>query len=78
MKIIPGSIVTITNLSKASWYLYKKYLNFSPLLRCPCNYKRNTIMIVEDVFPNNVVLLKIKGENNLTMTFLQDLRLVHE
>lgn len=78
MKFIPGTVVYIKNLSRASWYLYKKYLPDSPLLICPCHVKRNIPLVVIDVFNNGVVLLQVKNSVNLTMTFSNDLEAVYE
>ena len=78
MSLIPGSIVKISNLSKASYFLYKSYLKYSPLLICPCHVKRDKILKVEDTFENGVVLLSIKGSRALTMTFSSDLELLYE
>jgi len=78
MKFTPGQVVRISNLRKASFYLYKSYLNYSPLLICPCIVKRHELMTVIENFDNNVVLLKIKNSNSLTMTYAEDLESVFE
>jgi hypothetical protein len=76
-RFLPGTIVKINKLSKSSWNLYKKYLKDSPLLICPCHCK-NSIFIVIDNFNNGVVLLQIKNNSRLTMTYAQDLEAVYE
>ena len=78
MKLIPGTVVVISNLSKASHLIYKKFLHISPLLICPCVVKRDRLLTVVDYFDNGVVLLSIKGSKNLTMTYSSDLETVYE
>ena len=78
MKYIPGTVVTISNLSKASHFLYKKFLKQSPLLICPCHIKRDKIFTVIDCFDNGVVLLQLKNSNNLTMVYSKDLTAIYE
>jgi len=70
--------VKISNLSKSSYYLYKSYIRHSPLLICPCHVKRNVALVVEDVFDNGVVLLRLERGGALTMTFVSDLEPVFE
>jgi hypothetical protein len=65
---LPGTIVRISNLQKASWYLYKRYMPDSPLLICPCHCKKNIPLIVMDQFDNGVVLLQLKNSSSLTKT----------
>jgi hypothetical protein len=77
-KFLPGTVVRINQLQRASWYLYKKYLPESPLLICPCHVKKDKPLIVIDHFDNNVVLLQVKGSTALTMTFKQDLEAIYE
>jgi len=76
MKYIPGTIVTISNLSKASHFLYKKFKN--PLLVCPCHLKRDCIFTVIDYFDNGVVLLQLKNSTSLTMVYSKDLTAIFE
>jgi hypothetical protein len=78
IKFIVGTVVRINNLSKSSWYLYKKYLDQSPLLICPCHVKREVPLIVLDHFNNGIVLLQVKNSTALTMTFANDLRAIYE
>jgi len=78
MKFLPGSIVKIGHLSKASYYVYKSYLKYSPLLICPCVVKRDRLLRIEDTFENGIVLLSIKGSSALTMTYSTDLEAVFE
>jgi hypothetical protein len=77
-KFLPGTVVRIVNLQKSSWYLYKKYIKESPLLICPCHVKRNIPLIVLDHFDNSVVLLQIKNNSRLTMTYANDLEAIYE
>jgi len=77
MKIIPGMIVTIDNLSKSSYYLYRSYLQFSPLLICPCKLKHGQLLTVEDIIDNKAIL-KVNGQNILTMTYIKDLEPIYE
>jgi hypothetical protein len=77
-KFVPGTIVQITKLKKASWYLYKKYLPESELLICPCHVKRGTLLVVIDHFDNNVLLLQVKNNSRLTMTYSSDVEAVYE
>ena len=76
-KLVPGTIVKIKNLSKSSWYLYKKYLTFCPLLICPCHCKKR-LLIVKDHFDNGVIFLQIKNNTRFTMTFANDLEAIYE
>jgi hypothetical protein len=76
-KLLPGTVVKINNLKKSSWYLYKKYLSISPLLICPCHCK-NRILIVREVFDNGIVLLQVKNNSRLTMTYFNDLEAIYE
>jgi hypothetical protein len=73
-----GQVVKISHLRKASFYLYKSYLRYSPLLICPCVVKRDVLLTVLDTFDNGVVLLKVNNSDNLTMTFSSDLESVYE
>lgn len=77
MELIPGTIVIISNLSKASYYLYRSYTHYSSYLICPCHLKRDQMLIVEEVI-GNIVLLKAKNSNVLTMTYISDLQRVYE
>ena len=76
-KLVPGTVVRISNLSQPSYFLYKSYLKYSPLLICPCHLKRDILLIVEEVI-DDVVILKVKGRKCLTMTFKADLETVFE
>jgi hypothetical protein len=78
MKFCPGQIVKISNLKKASFYLYKSYLRHSPLLICPCAVKRDVALQVIEEFDHGVVMLKILKSNKLTMTYASDLESVYE
>ena len=78
IKFLPGTVVKIENLSKGSWYLYKRYLPDSPLLICPCHLKREVPLVVLDNFDNGVVLLQVKNNATLTMVFQQDLKAIYE
>ena len=79
MNLLPGTIVRIANLSKPSYYLYRAYLKYSPLLICPCRFrKRDHLFTVEDTFENGVVLLKSRSRSLLTMTYSTDLELIYE
>ena len=74
----PGAVVKITNLSKSSYFLYRHYTQYSPLIICPCHLKRDQLLIVEDMFDNSKVLLKVKNRPLLTVTYSYDLELVYE
>jgi len=78
MDIVPGTVVKISNLSKPSYYLYRSYLQYSPLLICPCHVKRDVPMTVEDIINKNIVLLKGKRKPFLTIVYKQDLEPVYE
>jgi len=78
MNFVPGTLVKISNLSKSSYYVYKSYLQYTPLLICPCHVKRDKILRVEDVFDNGLVILSIKGSKALTMTYKSDLEAIYE
>jgi hypothetical protein len=76
--LTPGQIVKISNLRKGSYFLYKKYLNYSPFLICPCKVKRNKLLTVIEEFTGSIVLLKVNNTDNLTMTYETDLESVYE
>ncbi len=77
-KICPGMIVYIENLSKPSYYLYKSYLKHSPLLRCPCIFKKgNELFEVEEVY-GTIAILKCVDKDILTMTYVSDLKPLYE
>jgi hypothetical protein len=76
--LTPGQIVKITHLRPASFYLYKSYLKYSPLLICPCVVKRDVLLEVIENFENDVVLLRKLHSDTLTMTFASDLEPVYE
>lgn len=78
IKFVPGTIVKISNLSKPSYYLYKKFTKQSPLLVCPCHLKRDIPLVVEDIFEKGIVLLKGKRGSFLTMTYASDLEAIYE
>lgn len=75
-KIIVGSTVLISNLQKASYFIYRQYLNYSPLLICPCKVKRNIPLKVEDIFENGIHLLSNNKLKIITMTYRGDLELI--
>jgi hypothetical protein len=78
MDFCPGQIVKVSHLRPASFYLYKSYLKYSPLLVCPCIFKRDVLFEVIENFENGVVILRTLKNNQLTMTFSSDLETVYE
>jgi hypothetical protein len=77
-KFIPGTVVKMTNLSRSSYFLYKKYLQVSPLLVCPCKIKRDVLLVIREVFDNGIALLQVKNNTRLTMVYINDLEAVYE
>lgn len=78
MKFIPGQIVKIDHLSKDSFYLYKKFLSYSNKMICPCQLNRNKLMIVDEHFDNDIVLVKTLDGKAITVIWSRDLISVYE
>ena len=76
--LVPGTIVVIENLKYKSWFLYKKYKEFSEFMVCPCHLKDGTLLTIVDIIEDKVILRGYEDDSILTMTYIEDLAPVYE
>lgn len=65
-----GAKVVISNLSTKSYHLFKGWQDRSPYMECPCHFKKDVVLTVEE---NMGTYSLLSHKDKLTLVYNTDL-----